>query len=143
MRPRHTTPRRTNSSRSGHSPASSKARKQNLERRSPPCLALERFEPEPGAVYNIETAARLTGIPRRMILVYCKYRLVAPVGEPYIAGYWFTRDAILSLREIQEVRVRCRDEVETVATILSLLNEIKALRAAIRARRLPERSRAS
>jgi hypothetical protein len=35
--------------------------------------ALELFEPPPNAVYTIDFAARLSDLPRRTVLVGCKY----------------------------------------------------------------------
>ena len=44
-----------------------------------PSRALQLFDPPVDAVYSIEAAAKLTGVPRRTILVYCKHRLLSPL----------------------------------------------------------------
>ncbi|HVV71760.1 MAG TPA: hypothetical protein VHI52_09720, partial [Verrucomicrobiae bacterium] len=52
------------------------------------CLAVQTFEPAPGSAYPIETAARLAGVTRRTILIYCKRKFIHPLGEPSVGGYW-------------------------------------------------------
>jgi hypothetical protein len=44
-----------------------------------PSRWLQLFDPPADAVYTIEFAAQLTGVPRRTILVYCKHRLLSPL----------------------------------------------------------------
>ena len=44
-----------------------------------PSRALQLFDPPADAVYSIEAAAKLAGVPRRTILVYCKHRLLSPL----------------------------------------------------------------
>ena len=66
-----------------------------------PTRTLQPFEPEPGGVYPIETAAHLAHIPRRTLLLYCRHRLVAPVSDPEYDGYYFDDEAIRTLRRIE------------------------------------------
>jgi len=70
-------------------------------------FAVALFEPDPAAVYPIEVAARMAGMPRRIILVYCKHRLVSPLADPAQRGYWFAADAIRTLRRIGDLRLDC------------------------------------
>ena len=56
------------------------------------------------------------------------------MAEPGIWGYWFDADAIRTLHEIRALRPHCQDELESLGVILNLLDEVKNLRAAIRAR---------
>ena len=44
-----------------------------------PSRWLQLFDPPFDAVYTIEGAAELAGVPRRTILVYCKHRLLSPL----------------------------------------------------------------
>ena len=96
-------------------------------------LAVQTFEPDPVAVYSIETAAQLAGVPRRTILVYCKHGLISPMADPVIWGYWFSAETIRTLRKIQSLRITCGDDFSGIAMILELLNEVQVLRAQIRA----------
>jgi MerR family transcriptional regulator/heat shock protein HspR len=136
MKQRHTTPRRGSSSRSRAGARESKRApqpgKQPLVPTNP--LALQPFDPEPTAVYSLETAAQIADVPRRTILIYCKHKFISPVVEPGIWGYWFDADAIRTLRAIRELRGKCSDELESLGVILNLVDEIKTLRAEIRAR---------
>ena len=96
-------------------------------------LAVQTFEPDPVAVYSIETAAQIAGVPRRTILIYCKHGLISPIADPMIWGYWFTADTIRTLRKIETLRSTCGDDFPGIAMILDLLSEVQALRAQIRA----------
>src|SRR5437016_2722165 len=94
--------------------------------------ALQRFEPDPAGVYTLETVAQLCGVPRRTILIYCKHKLISSLPDPGTWGYSFTTQAIRRLRRIQDWRPRCSNELQSLGTILNLLDEIKNLRAEIR-----------
>jgi hypothetical protein len=137
MRKRHTAPRRSISSRQNTKGFAKQALRPARSEREPlkPArpLAVQTFDPDPAAVYSIETAAQLANVPRRMILVYCKHGLMAPIADPLIWGYWFTADAIRTLRRIQALRTTCGDDLPGIAMILDLLNEVQTLRAQIRA----------
>jgi len=135
MKPRHTTPGQTSSKSRG---APSKRNKQSSPSTTQPLkpanpYALQPFEPDPADVYSLQAAAQIAGVPRRTILIYCKHHLVSCLDHPELWGYWFTADAIRTLRQITYLRSRCRDELESVATILQLLHEIRNLRAELRA----------
>jgi DNA-binding transcriptional MerR regulator len=97
-------------------------------------LAVQPYDPDPTAVYSLETAAQIADVPRRTVLIYCKHKLISPVAEPGIWGYWFDADAIQTLREIRGLRARCQDEFQSLGVILNLVDQIKTLRAEIRAR---------
>src|SRR5215472_14980368 len=82
--------------------------------------AIQVFQPDPARVYSIDAVAQITGLPRRDILIFCKHHLVSCLDHPELRGYWFTADAVQTLREIERVRSRCHNELESVATILHL-----------------------
>jgi hypothetical protein len=46
-----------------------------------PSRWLQLFDPPDDAVYTIEAAAQLAGVPRRTILLYCKHRLLSPLDK--------------------------------------------------------------
>jgi hypothetical protein len=133
MKQRHSSARRTSSSK--YRKQAVKAKLDQVEEEpgvQSKSWAVQTFEPDPAIVYTIEAAAQISGIPRRTILVYCKYKLITPLVDPALWGYWFSADTIRELRQIQTVRDTCRDELHSVATILHLLDEINDLRAEIR-----------
>src|SRR5882724_8661886 len=68
------------------------------------------FEPPADAVYTIEATSRIVDVPRRRILVYCKYHLLSPATNTTSHGYYFDRDAIRSLRRIEALRTVCGDD---------------------------------
>src|SRR5436190_16480363 len=64
-----------------------------------PSREIQLFEPPSGALYTIEATSRIVDVPRRTILVYCKYHLLSPATNKADHGYYFDRDAIRALRE--------------------------------------------
>jgi DNA-binding transcriptional MerR regulator len=96
-------------------------------------LAVQSFEPDPVAVYSIETTAQLAGVPRRTILVYCKHGLISPTVDPILWGYWFTAEAIRTVRRIEGLRQTCGDDLPGIGIILDLMTEVQTLRAQLRA----------
>jgi MerR family transcriptional regulator, heat shock protein HspR len=99
--------------------------------------ALELFEPLPNAVYTIDFAARLADLPRRTVLVCCKYGLVAPVVDDDAAGgYYFNSDAIHVLRRVAVLRDVCGNDLAGIKIILDLTNALERLEAQLQA--MPE-----
>src|SRR5438105_249211 len=125
MKKRHTAPRKSASSRQNTKGFANQPRRAGRSQPEPmkpgKPLALQTFDPDPVAVYSIETAAQLAGVPRRTILIYCKHGLVSPIAEPMIWGYWFTADTLRKLRKIQSLRGTCGDDFPGIAMILDLL----------------------
>jgi hypothetical protein len=132
MKSRHTAPKKT-----------SKSRKQPFETKSqqpkkpspikPGGSAIQLFDPSPGIVYSIERASQLAQVPRRRILIYCKQRLLSPMADPKVAGYWFDADAVRTLKRIEELRALCDEPLAGVGLILDLMREVQRLRHEIRA----------
>jgi DNA-binding transcriptional MerR regulator len=93
-----------------------------------PSRWLQLFDPPGDAVYTIETAAQLAGVPRRTILVYCKHRLLSPL-DTGVEGYSFNGDGIRSLRRIEALRTVCGDDFTGIRIILDLTKELERLQA--------------
>ena len=131
MKSRHTAPKRT-----------SKSRKQPIEtKKEPPKKpspmtsggsALQLFDPSPGIVYSIEQASQLAQVSRRRILIYCKQRLLSPMADPDVAGYWFDADGLRTLKRIEELRALCDEPLAGVGLILDLVREVQRLRNEMR-----------
>src|SRR5712671_2543663 len=92
-----------------------------------PSRWLQLFDPPVDAVYTIEAAAQLAGVPRRTILVYCKHRLLSPLLDT--GGYSFDGDGIRSLRRIEALRTVCGDDFAGIRIILDLTKELERLQA--------------
>jgi DNA-binding transcriptional MerR regulator len=92
-------------------------------------MALQLFEPDPHAVYSIETTAHLAQMSRRMILVYCKQGLISPVTEARKRGSYFSGNAVCTLRRIQNLRIVSGINIAGIKIILNLLNEVEQLRS--------------
>jgi DNA-binding transcriptional MerR regulator len=94
--------------------------------------AIQLFQPPPDAVYTIEATSRMVDIPRRTILVYCKYNLLAPAQETTDYGYYFDGDAIRTLRRIEALRTVCGNDFAGIKMILDLTAALERLRSDIR-----------
>jgi len=94
-----------------------------------PSRWLQLFDPPADAVYSIEAAAKLAGVPRRTILVYCKHRLLSPLFGTGAEGYSFDGDSIRSLRRIEALRTVCGDDFTGIRIILDLTRELERLQA--------------
>jgi DNA-binding transcriptional MerR regulator len=97
-----------------------------------PVRALQLFEPDPDVVYTIETAARMTHVPRHTILVYYKYGLLSPVVDPGLGGYYFNDEAIRALRRIEHLRSDFGINLTGARIILDLMNQVNRLRSEVR-----------
>jgi DNA-binding transcriptional MerR regulator len=92
-----------------------------------PSRWLQPFDPPADAIYSIEAAAQLAGVPRRTILVYCKHRLLSPLFDT--GGYSFDGDGVRSLRRIEALRTVCGDDFAGIRIILDLTKELERLQA--------------
>jgi len=92
-----------------------------------PSRWLQLFDPPADAIYSIEAAAQLAGVPRRTILVYCMHRLLSPLFGTGAEGYSFDGDGIRSLRHIEALRTVCGDDFAGIKIILDLTKELEHL----------------
>jgi DNA-binding transcriptional MerR regulator len=90
------------------------------------------FEPDPGTAYTIEAVGHIAGVPRRVILVYCKHGLLAPVVDPEYGGFYFDDEAIRTLRRIEYLHNTCGINLEGIKMILHLINEVEWMRSELR-----------
>jgi DNA-binding transcriptional MerR regulator len=102
-----------------------------------PLRALELFQPEPGVLYSLDATARLAGITRRSILIYCRAGLVRPVIQPPYGVMEFTEEAIYTLRRIEYLRTAHGLDLAWIKTMFDLLDEVERLHAELRFLRNP------
>ena len=94
--------------------------------------AIQLFEPPADAVYTIDATSRMVGIPRRIIVIYCKHKLLSPAFDTGDPGYYFDGDGIRALRRIEALRSVCGDHFVSIKMILDLTAALERLRADIR-----------
>ena len=99
-----------------------------------PSLEIELFDPPLDAVYTIEATAHFVGIPRRMILVYCKHQLLSPEKDAASGAYSFDRCDVRALRRIEALRSICGDDLAGIKIILDLTDALERLQSQLRAR---------
>ena len=97
-----------------------------------PSREIQLFEPSADALYTIEATSRIVDVPRRTILVYCKYRLLSPAPATANHGYYFNGNAVRTLRRIEALRTVCGDDLAGIKIILDLTAALERLRSDIR-----------
>jgi len=93
--------------------------------------ALQLFESDANPVCALAEVERLTRVPQRKILRYCKQGLVAPVEEPERNGVYFDGIAIQALRRIEHLRSDFGINLGGIKLIFDLTNEVERLHSAI------------
>jgi DNA-binding transcriptional MerR regulator len=97
-----------------------------------PSHEIQLFEPPADAFYTIEATSRIVDVPRRRILVYCKYHLLSPAPTTADHGYYFNGNAVRTLRRIEALRTVCGDDLAGIKIILDLTAALDRLRSDIR-----------
>jgi DNA-binding transcriptional MerR regulator len=93
---------------------------------------LEVFELDAESAHSIEVAARLAQVPRRLIILYCRHRLIAPVTDPSKSEWYFDDEAIRVMRRIDHLRSTCGLNLAGIKLVLSLTAEVERLRDELR-----------
>ena len=93
--------------------------------------ALQLFESDSNPVYALAEVERLTRVPQRKILRYCKQGLVAPVEDPERDGVYFDGMAIQALRRIENLRSDFGINLGGIKLIFDLTSEVERLRSAV------------
>ena len=133
MRPRHTKSKGvTKRRKQGFETRSKSSSKSRAEKSANPA-AIKVFEPDASVVYSIEQTSHLAQVPRRRILIYCKQRLVSPIVNPDLEGFWFDCETLHTLKQIEELRSLCAEPLAAVRLILDLMREVQRLRTEMRA----------
>ncbi len=95
-------------------------------------FAMQVFAPASDALFPIDTAAHLAGLPRHVVLVCCRRGMVTPFRDPNYGGFYFDLDAIRTLQRIQYLRTACGVNLTGIELILKLMAEVEELRALTR-----------
>jgi DNA-binding transcriptional MerR regulator len=93
---------------------------------------IELFEPSTDALYTIETTSRIVDVSRRTILIYCKHHLLSSATTTANNGYYFSGNAIRTLRRIEALRTTCGDDFAGIKIILDLTAALEHLRSDLR-----------
>jgi DNA-binding transcriptional MerR regulator len=102
----------------------------NSQEKPPRTIRL--FEPDPRTTYAIEAAAQIAQVPRRLIAVYCKLRMVSPVANSARDAFYFNDEGIRVLRQIEYLRSFRGINLDGVKMILDLKIELEQLRTELR-----------
>ncbi|HYE33054.1 MAG TPA: chaperone modulator CbpM [Methylomirabilota bacterium] len=90
------------------------------------------FEPTAGNRYNLDVFVRITGVPRRSVLVYCRAGLLRPCGNGLNDALEFDDDCVHTLRQIERLRDHHGVNITGVKIILDLMQELEATRRELR-----------
>jgi DNA-binding transcriptional MerR regulator len=94
--------------------------------------ALELFQPHPDTLYSLDATARLAGVRRRSLLIYCRAGLVRPVFQPPHGVMAFTEETIRTVRRIEQLRADHNLDLVWIKTLFELSGEVERLRAELR-----------
>ena len=95
---------------------------------------MKTIEPDPHEFHPMEVVVNLTGSSRRKIVFYCRKGMIRPVGRGE-EDWCFDEETVTRLRHIEELRQRHGMNWAAIRTIISLLDEVEALREELRFRR--------
>ena len=95
-------------------------------------VAMEVFRPRPGVLYDLDATAALAGVTRRVLLMYCRSGLVAPSFESAYGAMAFTSDAIITVRRVERVRAAYRLDLEWLAAMRDVFDELEWLPTEVR-----------
>ena len=93
-----------------------------------PMSTLSLWDPEPGVLYTIDHTAQFAGLPRRHIVLYARHGFITPAAQSGAVGWYFTADAIRTLRRIAMLRALYGLDLRGVRLVLGLMSEIERLR---------------
>jgi hypothetical protein len=93
---------------------------------------IQLYEPDPDVVYNIDAAARMLGLSRRMIVLCCKYGLITANADPIEDGWYFGGRSLRTLRRIEALRICCAGNLAVIRMVLELQAEVDRLGAELR-----------
>lgn len=93
-------------------------------------MPVTRYETDTAALYSIDVAAHLAQVPRHLILVACKHRLIAPQPDPGNGAYYFDAETLRTLRRIGYLHQQCGVNMTGIRIILGLMDEVSRLRTA-------------
>lgn len=96
---------------------------------------IQLYEPDPDLQYNIDAAAQMLGLSRRMIVLCCKYGLIATVMDPVPAGWYFDGRSLRVLRRVEALRAVCAGNLPVIRMVLELQTEVDRLGAELRSSR--------
>jgi hypothetical protein len=133
MKPRHTNSKGASKRRKQGFETKPKSNSKSRSGKTANPVAVKVFEPDPSVAYSIEQTSHLAQVPRRRILIYCKERLILPLANPDVEGYWFDGETLRMLRQIEELRTLCHEPMASVRLILDLMREVQRLRNEMRA----------
>jgi hypothetical protein len=87
---------------------------------------------ETHSVYSIEAVEEITSTPRHQIAVYCRYGLVATVGEPESSGWTFDDEAIRKVRQLEFLRAQYGMNLTGLRAMAELLHDVERLQEEVR-----------
>jgi hypothetical protein len=98
-----------------------------------PIHTVQPFAPDPDEAYPIDTIAHLADVPRHVVLLCCRHRVIEPQIDPGYGGYRFSTATIRILRRVDYLHRDCGINFAGIRIILGLMDEVERLRA-----RMPE-----
>lgn len=86
------------------------------------------YEPDADATYQLDIAAKLTGISSETILHYQEFGLIHFSGN----GHEFDDETLHTIGRIEHLRSSCEANLSGVKRILELMNQVEQLQRELR-----------
>ena len=90
------------------------------------------FHPRPDTVYPLETIARLAGVERRTVLIYCRHGMLRPVQQGPEESWMFADEDVRVIRQIERLRTSHDINLPGIRIILELSERITELEREVR-----------
>lgn len=90
------------------------------------------FHPHPDTLYPLETIARLAGVERRTVLIYCRHGMLRPVRQGPEESWLFANEDLRLVRQIEHLRASHAINLPGIRIILELSARIAELEQEVR-----------
>ena len=100
--------------------------------KSTPPNAVEIFHPQPDTLYPLDTTARLAGVERRTVLVYCRHGMIRPVVGDEDESWKFSEETVRVIRRIEGLRESHGINLAGIRMIIDLMNRVDELEREVR-----------
>ena len=94
--------------------------------------AVEVFHPQPDTLYPLDTTARLAGVERRTVLVYCRHGMIHPAEGHEDETWQFSEETVRVIRRIEDLRETHGVNLAGIRMIMELMNRLEQLEREVR-----------
>ncbi len=90
------------------------------------------FQGQAESCYPLETTARLAGVERRTVLIYCRHGLIRPTDTSPSEARFFTDETVHTIRRLEELREMHGINLTGLRLISELQQRVERLESELR-----------